>query len=152
MIVKAEVPPSIAAAFRSQQARWAKGSIQCSKKLGKTVWGSKDHSIIQKIQASLHMSYYLIHPLMLVSLIITLPLLILDGFKLMPFWTPLVALLGLCAISSFTLYFAAIRWQGLSLREAIPFLGLLSLIGFWSVCSVFSLSSPGDSPNGGHLS
>ena len=129
VIVKAEVPPSMAA-FRSQQARWAKGSIQCSKKLVKRVWGSNDHSITQKIQAILHMSYYLIHPSMLVSLIITLPLLMLDGFKLLPFWTPLVVLLGLCAISSFTMYFAAIRWQGLSLRETIPFLGLLSLIGY----------------------
>lgn len=129
VIVQAEVPPSMAA-FRSQQARWAKGSIQCSKKLVKRVWGSNDNSITQKIQASLHMSYYLIHPSMLVSLIITLPLLIFDGFKLMPFWVPLIVLLGLCAISSFTMYFTAIRWQGLSLRETIPFLGLLSLIGY----------------------
>lgn len=129
VIVQAEVPPSMAA-FRSQQARWAKGSIQCSKKILKGVWGSSDHSLIQKIQASLHMSYYLIHPSMLVSLIITLPLLSLDGFKLIPFWTPLVVSLGLCAISSFTMYFTAIRWQRLSLRETIPFLGFLSLIGY----------------------
>jgi len=129
VIVQAEVPPSMAA-FRSQQARWAKGSIQCSKKILKDVWGSNNHSIIQKIQASLHMSYYLIHPSMLVSLIITLPLLTLDGFTLIPFWVPLVVLLGLCAISSFTMYFTAIRWQGLSMRETIPFLGFLSLIGY----------------------
>lgn len=129
VVVQAEIPPSMAA-FRSQQARWAKGSIQCSKKLLRRMWASSNHSIRQKIQATLHMSYYLIHPSMLTSLILAIPLLALDGFKLMPFWTPLVALFGLCAISSFTMYFTAIRWQGLKVRETVPFLGLLSLIGY----------------------
>lgn len=72
----AEIPPQMAA-YKRQQFRWAKGSIQCLKKLGVTValarlgWAAK-------LQALVHLSSYLVHPLMVVLALIT-PLLILTG-------------------------------------------------------------------------
>ncbi|RMF04116.1 MAG: glucosyltransferase, partial [Chloroflexi bacterium] len=72
----AEIPPQMAA-YKRQQFRWAKGSIQCLKKLGTTValapldWAAR-------LQALLHLSSYLVHPLMVV-LALTTPLLILTG-------------------------------------------------------------------------
>jgi len=62
LIAPAEVPENINA-FKSQQFRWAKGSIQTAIKLLPTVWRS-DFSFFCKLQATLHMTHYLIHPLM----------------------------------------------------------------------------------------
>ncbi len=129
LVVSGEVPPSIAA-FRSQQARWAKGSIQCSRKLLGLIWRSDRFTITQKLQATIHMSYYVIHPLFLMMLLLAVPLLALDAFDLVPFWAPYVVLFGLCAFSSFTMYFTSIRKQNMSLKEKLPYLGLLSLIGY----------------------
>jgi len=128
-MVPGEVPPNINA-YRSQQARWAKGGIQCSRKLLMPIWRSKLFTIAQKIQATLHLSYYAIHPIILMTLLLAVPLLALDAFSLVPFWTPYIILFGLCAFSSFTMYFTSIKTQNLGLREKLPYLGLLSLIGY----------------------
>ena len=59
----AEVPVTITA-FKSQQHRWAKGSIQTAKKnLGKLF--KSDASMFLKIQAFLHLTHYLVHPMMI---------------------------------------------------------------------------------------
>jgi cellulose synthase/poly-beta-1,6-N-acetylglucosamine synthase-like glycosyltransferase len=73
LIAPAEVPENINA-FKSQQFRWAKGSIQTAIKLLPTVWRS-DFSFFCKIQATFHMTHYLIHPLM-AYLAITAPILL----------------------------------------------------------------------------
>jgi len=62
LIAPAEVPENINA-FKSQQFRWSKGSIQTAIKLLPSVWRS-DFNLFCKIQATLHMTHYLIHPLM----------------------------------------------------------------------------------------
>jgi len=62
LIAPAEVPENIND-FKTQQFRWAKGSIQTAIKLLPTVWKS-DFSFFCKIQATLHMTHYMIHPLM----------------------------------------------------------------------------------------
>ncbi len=62
LIAPAEVPENINA-FKTQQFRWAKGSIQTAIKLLPTVWRS-DFSFFCKIQATFHMTHYIIHPLM----------------------------------------------------------------------------------------
>lgn len=69
--VKAEVPISISA-FKKQQARWAKGSIQTAIKLVKPVWDSETFSTLQKIQASVHLLGYSVHPLMVLNLFFTI--------------------------------------------------------------------------------
>ncbi len=68
LAVPGELPANIAA-WRSQQFRWAKGSMQTAKKLLPRVWRStwKTH---HKIAATLHLTHYAVHPLMLVSLIV----------------------------------------------------------------------------------
>lgn len=68
----AEIPPQLLA-FKRQQFRWAKGSIQTLGKLGRRVCGSA-HSLPIKIQALIHMGSYWVHPLLLLLLLITLPL------------------------------------------------------------------------------
>jgi len=73
----AEIPPQLAA-FKRQQFRWAKGSIQCLKKLGWTVATSRLPLAVRG-QALVHLSTYLIHPLMLLLLLVSLPLMLASG-------------------------------------------------------------------------
>lgn len=72
----AEIPPQLAA-FKRQQFRWAKGSIQVLKKLGGQVARAKLAWPV-KLQALIHMSSYMVHPLMVILAVIT-PLLIITG-------------------------------------------------------------------------
>lgn len=65
--------PVLVAGFKSQQCRWAKGSIQTARKLLPALWRSP-FGWWTKYQATLHLTYYLIHPLMLSGLLLALPL------------------------------------------------------------------------------
>ena len=75
----AEVPPQLAA-FKRQQSRWANGSIQCLRKLGKDVWRA-ERPLAARLEGLVHLSSYLAHPLMILMLLATLPLL-LSGARL----------------------------------------------------------------------
>ncbi len=68
----AELPPQMEA-FKRQQARWAQGSIQCLRKLGLPILRSRLANP-QKAMALIHISSYLAHPLMVLLLLVTLPL------------------------------------------------------------------------------
>jgi cellulose synthase/poly-beta-1,6-N-acetylglucosamine synthase-like glycosyltransferase len=72
LVCPAELPVLVAG-FKSQQRRWAKGSIQTARKLLPALWRSPLGKW-QKYQGTLHLTYYLIHPLMLVGLLLALPL------------------------------------------------------------------------------
>jgi cellulose synthase/poly-beta-1,6-N-acetylglucosamine synthase-like glycosyltransferase len=73
----AEIPPQLAA-FKRQQFRWAKGSIQCLKKLAWPVAQARLPLVVRG-QALVHMSTYLVHPLLLVLLLASLPVMLLAG-------------------------------------------------------------------------
>jgi len=73
-----EVPVTITA-FKSQQHRWAKGSIQTAKKnLGKLF--KSNASMFVKIQASLHLTHYLVHPMMILVVLTSIPMLYTQWF------------------------------------------------------------------------
>jgi len=73
VICPAEVPVTINA-FKSQQHRWAKGSIQTAKKnLGKLF--KSDVSLLVKLQAFLHLTHYMVHPMMLLVVLTSIPML-----------------------------------------------------------------------------
>jgi len=81
-----EVPaelPSTMTGVRSQQFRWAKGSIQTAMLVLPGVWKGR-YSLLKKVQAFLHLTNYGIHPLMLVLSILALPILALDPVKIPP--------------------------------------------------------------------
>jgi cellulose synthase/poly-beta-1,6-N-acetylglucosamine synthase-like glycosyltransferase len=73
--VPGELPASVAA-FKSQQFRWAKGSIQTAGKLLPRIWRSH-FSVWVKLQATLHLTHYAVHPLMLAVACFTLPAMLL---------------------------------------------------------------------------
>lgn len=86
----AEVPPQLLA-FKRQQARWARGSIQTLRKLSAHVWNS-GWTLGKRLAALFHLGNYLVHPLLLL-LAVTLALLTLAGEH-----TP--ALLGVLSLAS----------------------------------------------------
>ena len=58
-------------AFKQQQARWARGSMQTAKKLLPSLLKS-ELPLRLKLTGSLHLTHYLVHPLLLIALILTL--------------------------------------------------------------------------------
>ncbi len=77
----AEIPNTIGA-FKSQQRRWAKGSIQTAVKLLPSILRTRRLSLYQKLEAALHLTHYLVSLFMCTLCILTLPMLL---------WTPLPA-------------------------------------------------------------
>jgi cellulose synthase/poly-beta-1,6-N-acetylglucosamine synthase-like glycosyltransferase len=78
VVCPAEVPVTINA-FKSQQHRWAKGSIQTAKKnLGKLF--KSNASVLVKIQAFLHLTHYMVHPMMLLVVLTSIPMLYTQWF------------------------------------------------------------------------
>jgi len=71
----AEIPPQLSA-FKRQQFRWAKGSIQTLRKLGGRVWRS-ERPLLTRCFGLFHLGSYLLHPLLLTLLVIAGPLMLL---------------------------------------------------------------------------
>jgi cellulose synthase/poly-beta-1,6-N-acetylglucosamine synthase-like glycosyltransferase len=68
----AELPAQLLA-FKQQQYRWAKGNMQCLLKLGGPL-ARAPISWPARLQGLIHLSNYLAHPLLLIVLLATLPL------------------------------------------------------------------------------
>jgi cellulose synthase/poly-beta-1,6-N-acetylglucosamine synthase-like glycosyltransferase len=73
LVCPAELPVLITA-FKSQQRRWARGSIQTACKLLPAVVRARI-SLWAKYQAFVHLTYYMIHPAMLTVVLLSVPLL-----------------------------------------------------------------------------
>jgi cellulose synthase/poly-beta-1,6-N-acetylglucosamine synthase-like glycosyltransferase len=78
VVCPAELPVQISA-YRSQQHRWAKGSIQTAKKLFPRIVEA-DLPLFTKAQAIFHLTNYMVHPLMLFIAAASPILLWVEGF------------------------------------------------------------------------
>ncbi len=67
--------PTLMLGFKRQQFRWTKGSIQVARLLGMKILQAPIDPL-PKILGLIHITYYLCHPLMLLLLLLTLPLLL----------------------------------------------------------------------------
>lgn len=74
VVVPAELPPQIHG-FKAQQFRWAKGSIQVARKLARPLL-THDAPLWVRFQGMMHLTGYLIHPLMVVLLLAVVPMII----------------------------------------------------------------------------
>jgi cellulose synthase/poly-beta-1,6-N-acetylglucosamine synthase-like glycosyltransferase len=77
VIAPAELPASIQA-YKSQQARWAKGSTQCFLKYSGAIAADRAQSRLGRAYALLTMSAYATQGLLLLLLLLQIPLLLLD--------------------------------------------------------------------------
>lgn len=82
VVTPGELPTSISA-YKNQQSRWAKGSLQCLLRFGKEIITDKEHSLLARLYALIAMSGYLAHPLLITVILLQIPLLLL-GYPLSP--------------------------------------------------------------------
>jgi hypothetical protein len=124
VVVPAELPPHVEA-YKNQQFRWAKGSFQVVRKVLPRLFEKSKLPLHVRLLALLHITGYGVHPLMLATLLLTLPvgLLAPQAFKLYPlsiiagFGPPLV-------------YLSAKAAHSPSLLERLRLLPLLTITGF----------------------
>ncbi len=128
LVVPAELPSDINA-FKSQQFRWAKGSIQTAMKLLPRVLMS-NQSLPVKLQSILHTTHYAIHPLMLSTAILAAPLLIFFPFKVGTFaFASLCALILISSLAPSILYMVAQRVSRKNWKSRILSLPTLMALG-----------------------
>ncbi len=75
----AELPTSILA-LKRQQFRWAVGSYQVWRKLGGQLFAAR-MSLFRKAQGFLHLGAYMVQPLMLAALLLSLPVVLMHGHR-----------------------------------------------------------------------
>jgi hypothetical protein len=124
----AELPEELSA-FRAQQHRWAKGTVQTARKLLGRIMSSK-LPLQQRIEACFHMLPHFAYPLMLLLTVLLLPALIL--LPASDVRTMLLIDLPLCvgATGSLVVFYAtAERAQGRSIASALCKMPLLIAIG-----------------------
>ncbi len=104
VVTPAEIPTNINA-LKSQQYRWAKGSIQAARKLLPVVWARRDIRLFKKIEATIHLTHYMMHPLILLLTLLILPLVFLfhDRFAA-AYVAPLLVLMFLALFGPSSLY------------------------------------------------
>ncbi len=97
----AELPNTISA-YKNQQARWAKGSIQCFVKFFWSIMTTQEHSLVARVYALVAMGAYFANGLLVALLILQLPMLLLQvtlshamwGLTLIGLGHPLMFILG----------------------------------------------------------
>jgi cellulose synthase/poly-beta-1,6-N-acetylglucosamine synthase-like glycosyltransferase len=126
--VPAEVPADVSS-FRSQQHRWAKGSIQTARKLLPSILRA-DLPWRTKVQAVIHLTHYLVHPLMLLIALLALPILLLWEGRVAPLPSALMAgILAVSACGPSALYLASQKALRKDWLRRIAWLPMLMLVG-----------------------
>jgi hypothetical protein len=124
VVCPAEVPVTINA-FKSQQHRWAKGSIQTAKKNLGALFRSNASPLV-KIQAFLHLTHYMVHPMMLAVVLTSIPMLYSQWFfdnLAYPIMIFTLLCLATCGPSSMYLFSQRILYKDWKSRiKYLPFL------------------------------
>ncbi len=126
--VPAELPVSFTA-YRRQQYRWARGSLECAMRYIPVIWKS-NFSLARKFQATLHLTGYALHLLTFV-LILLYPFLLLFATK----YPTLLAPVGIGLIMNFLVFAPAMYFivaQQLLRRRWFLSLPLIFLMSIFS--------------------
>ncbi len=75
LVVPGEIPPMITA-YKQQQARWAQGGTQCFRHWLIPVWRHPGLTLMQRLMATMHLAQYVVHPIIILVILLTPPLLI----------------------------------------------------------------------------
>ncbi|MDR4498530.1 MAG: glycosyltransferase [Candidatus Scalindua sp.] len=115
VVTPSELPVDMNA-YKSQQHRWAKGSIQTAKKLLPLVFRRKD-SFIRKLEACIHLNQYMVHPMMIILSLLSLPLIMLLKLSITPTSFPMVSMLSLIFMGAFAPSFLYIVSQIIGYKD-----------------------------------
>lgn len=126
LAVPAEVPAS-AVAYQAQQFRWAKGSLQTARRLLPSVWRS-DLSLLVKVQTTVHLTQYLLHPLLIALALLTPWMAVRAPLEAGFAWSRGWQILAACALAGGT-YFSAQRMLARPWRTALAGFGCLLFAG-----------------------
>lgn len=128
IVCPAELPVQIHA-FKAQQHRWAKGSIQTARKLLGRILRAKIPWFI-KLEAVLHLTHYMVHPLMLVVVLTSLPMLFTQWFYAsLSFPIVFFTLITLATCGPSSLYFYSQHLLYRDWLKNIKYLPLLVCLG-----------------------
>jgi hypothetical protein len=107
VVAPAELPVDIRA-FKGQQRRWAKGSLQTARKILPALWASK-RPLAVKVEAVAHLTSNVTYLLLLASIVLLGPALVLPDT--MPRWLSLgvLSLLFLTGMGAVTAFFLVAR-------------------------------------------
>ncbi len=130
VVTPSELPVDINA-YKSQQHRWAKGSIQTAKKVLPMVFKTKC-SIIKKIEAFIHLNQYMVHPMMIILALLSFPLIILLKQKVSNITPTMCAILlpiFLSASAPSLLYIVSQKYGYKDWKKRCLFIPVLMFIG-----------------------
>lgn len=102
----AELPAEINA-FKAQQFRWTKGTIEVAKKILPTVWRS-ELPLRVKIQSTFHLAANIVFPFIILVALLNVPLVIIKNVMPQYGWYfDLMVIFTLASVSTFTFYTVA---------------------------------------------
>ncbi len=149
--VPCEIPPTIAS-FKRQQGRWARGSLQVAKKCLPTIVTARDFKLKQKFEAAVHLTYYLVHPLMYFSFLLAAiaGIFNIDSIRVVlpkvsqlfpkqpsiqyylttPIWIVFALSILLCTAAAWSYYIVAMRQQHLGVLRNWSSLLALGFLGY----------------------
>jgi cellulose synthase/poly-beta-1,6-N-acetylglucosamine synthase-like glycosyltransferase len=134
IVCKGEIPAMISA-YKSQQFRWCKGSIQTALKLLPTIWTTNLNWRI-KGEAIVHLINYSVCPLMIINILLTAPVLLLEYWTEMKFTDLPITVLFIAATLMSIGSLGPIVFYAFSQKELYPdwksrivFLPVLIMIG-----------------------
>ncbi len=129
VVTPAEIPININA-FKSQQHRWAKGSIQTAIKILPKVLSRRDIGLFKKLQAVLHLTHYSVHPVIVLMTLLVLPLLLWGHVNFRPFVIiPLLSMMVISMMAPSTLYVFSQRMAYPDWKSKLKFLPTLMILG-----------------------
>jgi hypothetical protein len=151
LLCPGEVPPTVPS-YKKQQGRWACGSLRTAKKLLPTILNNPKFSFKVRFQAFIHLTNYMVHPLMsssfLLACLVTLLQVDIDTYRfsnnfsqgqtgsgisfITPqtlLWASIGFMIALCTIAAWIPPIIALRAQDLSVPRKIISFVILSLLG-----------------------
>lgn len=125
----AELPVEVNA-FKSQQHRWAKGTVQTMKKLLPRIWRA-DLTLRQKVEATFHLGAYVPYLMMVTLLVLMLPAMLIRLHHRMGMGAMVLDLFAfvLVTVSFFTFYIVSQTEGGREWKKSLRYLPFLLAMG-----------------------
>ncbi len=140
----AELPTTISA-YKSQQARWSKGSAQCLLKYGRNIASAQQHSLLARFYALMSMSAYGTNLFLILLLLLQIPLLLVD-FRYSP-WMLLFSVAGIGQPLLFVLSQQTLHRDWLWRLRHFPTMVLIAIgLAPSNSRAIFQALIPGDHP------